>query len=284
MQQYKIIRVHSRERYEMKWAIYRIHYGIDFLKQSIDSVLPFVDNVIVCYSNFNWVKADSVRYFNETVLINNPENVLQFLEDNYALNEKVSYWRQEFDTPKNQFRIILQEIVKRKECVPSYVLMMEPDMIFDVSDPFILFDEMKNRDLSNISTTQIELWKNSNWRIPQRDRVGPTLWNLNKSPNFTTHFGTTCSSNNINVSNKIQNYNFGFCMNEQTMLYKHLVTMAYSAKIGDSLPSEVWYRDKWLNWKPETKNLEIAENAKNSITNAIPYKMEDRFREQFDEQ
>ena len=34
----------------MDWAIYRIHYGLDFLKQSIDSVIGSVDKVFVIYS------------------------------------------------------------------------------------------------------------------------------------------------------------------------------------------------------------------------------------------
>ena len=53
-------------------------------------------------------------------------------------------------------------------------------------------------------------------------------------------------------------YNFGFCLNEKTMLYKHNAALDFSEKIKDSIPSQTWYEEKWLNWTPETTNLEPA--------------------------
>ena len=40
------------------------------------------------------------------------------------------------------------------------------------------------------------------------------------------------------------------------MLYAHLVSLAVSKKINDSVGYERWYEDKWLNWHPKMKNLE----------------------------
>ncbi len=39
----------------------------------------------------------------------------------------------------------------------------------------------------------------------------------------------------------------------------------------DSLPAEDWYEEKWLNWTPETTNLEISEKHRHLIKKALPW-------------
>ena len=146
--------------------------------------------------------------------------------------------------------------------------------------------EMEINQYNELSTTQIELWKTTQWRIPQRLRVGATLWDAysfsRAEKEIRTHFGT-CShglqTHRQRVSG-MQNYNFGFCFNAKTMLYKHLLALDFSKHIGDSIPSETWYRDKWLNWTPYTKDLEIAERWKHMIPCAEPYIMPDEMMKQ----
>jgi phosphorylcholine metabolism protein LicD len=55
------------------------------------------------------------------------------------------------------------------------------------------------------------------------------------------------------------------------MLYKHIVAIQSSEYYKDSLPSEEWYEKKWLNWTPETEDLEISKNYKHFIKRAYPY-------------
>ena len=40
----------------MKIAIYRIHYGIDFLLESINSIINDVDKIVIFYSEKPWVE------------------------------------------------------------------------------------------------------------------------------------------------------------------------------------------------------------------------------------
>ena len=61
------------------------------------------------------------------------------------------------------------------------------------------------------------------------------------------------------------------------MLYKHLTALVFSKVIGDSEPDEKWYEDKWLNWEPETKNLEISDGFQHKIKKAINFKIPDRY-------
>lgn len=266
-----------------KWAIYRIHYGTDFLKQSIHSIKWAVDKVFVFYSLKPWVVKDTVKYLEQEVSMpSNPDDVMQFMYDNFRANQKIVYKQAEFSGPANQFRQLYDLACQSEGHSCDQVLFMEPDMVFYKPIVDSLFSELEQRrDIPCLGTTQIELWKNYEWRIPQRDRIGPMVWDINRAPDFTTHFGPWHPQHQ-NTSRHIQNYNFGFCLNAQTMLYKHLTAINFSAAIGDSIPSQEWYRDKWLNWTPETRDIEISERWKHLIPQAIIYNMPDEMKKQMD--
>jgi len=53
-------------------------------------------------------------------------------------------------------------------------------------------------------------------------------------------------------------------------------------KIGDSVPAQHWYEEKWLNWTPNTMNLEPAANYTHRIPKALPYDMPIEMREYMD--
>ena len=44
------------------WAIYRIHYGTDFIIQSVNSIINCVDKIFIFYSEEPWVKTDKINY------------------------------------------------------------------------------------------------------------------------------------------------------------------------------------------------------------------------------
>ena len=69
----------------MDWAIYSIHYGLDFLKQSIDSVIGSVDKVFVIYSLEPWVVKDTVNYLGKDMPMPKlHEDVVAFMEKHYS--------------------------------------------------------------------------------------------------------------------------------------------------------------------------------------------------------
>ena len=64
-----------------KWAIYRMHYGLDFLSQSISSIRDDVDKIFICYSLQPWVVRDKVSYLGDEIdMPNNPENIEEYLK------------------------------------------------------------------------------------------------------------------------------------------------------------------------------------------------------------
>ena len=65
----------------MIWAIYRIHYGIDFIKQSINSIIDDVDKVFIFYSLDPWIKSKELKYRGRIINFpKNPESVEIFLK------------------------------------------------------------------------------------------------------------------------------------------------------------------------------------------------------------
>lgn len=266
----------------MRWAIYRIHYGLDFLSQSINSILDSVDKVFVVYSLNPWVRKPTVNYLGKDIPMPNlHEDVRTFMYDHFNEEPKVSLIQREFTTPLNQFPLIYEMCASlSKSPMPKFLLFMEPDMVFFKPDVEVLFTELSNSDnLPCIGTHQIELWKSIAYRIPQRDRIGPMLWNLGRVSKLSTHFGTWHPDYQI-TTKKVKNYNFGFCLNPKTMLYKHLSALNFSNAIGDSIPSQTWYEEKWLNWHPNTTNLEISAAHTHFIPKAQPYKMNKDIKKQ----
>ena len=268
-----------------KWAIYRMHYGLDFLSQSISSIRDDVDKIFICYSLQPWVVRDKVSYLGDEIdMPNNPENIEEYLKI-YNDDPKVHCFRAEFNTPKNQFRQIYDMCCEMENTTPNKVLFMEPDMVYQKGDLSKMFDQFKkstNDDtmIPAMTTYQIELWKTFKWRVPQRERTGPVIWNIDVSPEFKTHLGPEPDGGSLVIYNDMKNYNFGFCFNSLTMYYKHLTAIQFSSTNADSIPSQEWYRDKWTNWTPDTENLEIAENYKYLIKRAESFEMPEQMSDQ----
>lgn len=247
-------------------AIYRIHYGIDFIDASIRSIEKDVDEIHIWVSKEPWVKTDTIRYFGKNIPFpENPENVIDYLNKKFQTRPEVKIRFNEFSTPKNQFGILAKQSVKwRRQGIK--LLFMEPDMIF----PAGVLAKAK-QELQNLPITfqQIEFWKNLDWRVPFRsNRFGPTLHYYQPETEIITGFGTYGGEHCLA---KQPIWNLGFCVNSNTMLYKHLLAITFSRKIGDSIPAEDWFETKWLNWTPETTDLEISAKHRHHIPKIQPF-------------
>jgi len=238
----------------MKYALYRIHYGLDFLGQSIESIENHVDKIFVFWSKKPWYKG----------AMNLPpldENVKEFCEK-YS---KVTVFEKEYDLPLNQYKLMYDEVMQYYP-QPKQTLMMEPDMVWgdEIKDIWELKDP-------EVCFNQIEFWKNEQWYIKRNkdgsaDRPGPSLWNI-----VPTETQKGCWQNARTIHSSITCYNYGFCLSPKVMKYKHEVALQSSKYYKDSKPSETWYEDKWLNWTPETEDLEISEKHTHYIKKALPW-------------
>ena len=240
----------------MIYALYRIHYGLDFLEKSINSIIDDVDMIFIYWSKQPWYKdCKNLPPMNE--------NVKEYCK---RWNGKVNVIEREFDLPSGQYTQMYSDMITG-HTIPKKVLMMEPDMVWDKEQ---LKKALQLTD-AEVSFKQIEFWKNEEWYIKRtRERPGPTLYN--QAPGLT---GKGTATNTHLINNNIYCYNYGFCLSKEVMKYKFEVAIQSSKHYKDSIPSKDWYEKKWLNWTPETEDLEISEAHKHYIKKALPYGTKD---------
>ncbi|MDA8918806.1 hypothetical protein N9I08_03620 [Candidatus Pelagibacter sp.] len=269
----------------MRWAIYRIHYGIDFIKFSVNSIINDVDKIFIFYSKEPWLKEKEISYKGKKIPFpSNPEELEKYLVKNFKDNNKIILENFECNTPLNQYGLLFKKAMQICNKIPKTVLFMEPDMLFSKNQLYALNLELKLRFwIKSLTAKQIELWKYDiknkdtfSYRIPIRKRrAGPVIWKVNNKEEITTNFSGL--GNKKNFSLLVSTLNLGFCINKNTMLYKHLLTLSFSKTIGDSPAVENWYEDKWLNWNENTKNLDVSIGNEKSIPKALKYKIPKKF-------
>ena len=255
-------------------VVYRILYGTDFLERSIRSVYDGADKIFVGYSSEPWGRP--INFPNIRDIEQSPVDVIH---KHFDLSEgKITVFNQQQTTPKGEFNYLHSWAVDLLG-KPEVVVFMEPDMVW-APGVFKSFVE-EAQDKSHLFAPQIEMWKTQEYRIRRKDnitRLGPAAYKP-EIPDF--RFGAY--NGRDQVISKHGCYNFGFCLNEKTMLYKHNAALDFSEKIKDSIPSKTWYEEKWLNWTPETTNLEPGENHMDHIPKAEPYDMPEDMRKFMDE-
>lgn len=263
-------------------AIYRIHYGLDYLKHSINSIIDYVDRVYIYYSLKPWISSEFIQYKNQKIQFpKNPEQVEKFLNDNYKNNHKVFFENYECSTPKNQFGNLYKLTSQKCNLNIKYVLFLEPDMIFFKNGLKLFIKEFKLRFwLNNLSSREIEIWKyeelkNQNYiyktQRNKRPGGGVIIWRTNK--NIETDFSPKGKGAKLNYSYFTTTLNMGYSLNNSTIYYKFLLSLLYSSKIGDSIVNENWFEEKWVNWNERTTNLEPSLKAEHKIKKAVKYKL-----------
>ena len=254
----------------MRYATYRILYGEDFIQESIKSIEPYVDKIFVFWTNKVLGGITEVTYKNEKIVFPNKfDNVIEKIRE---LNlDKIILIEDYVENNINQFTHLVNDYILPNYDKPKQILFLEPDHVFKQMqlEKFItLFEES---DLMNSSCYQIELWKTPQYKIRFRQRTSSVLWNLSnlKEIPLTRRQADHKDMKFINA----YVHNMGFCISEKNMYWKHLLALAFSSKIEDSVPNENWYEKTWLNWdfQNNNKNLEIAKGYESLIPNAIRY-------------
>ena len=70
-------------------------------------------------------------------------------------------------------------------------------------------------------------------------------------------------------------HNLRYSQNPNIMFWRHLVVQAYVSKLGDSVPDPRHFEDKWLNWTPATRNIEMALKWSHTVPKAEPYDVDE---------
>lgn len=255
------------------YAVYRVLYGEDFIQESIKSILNYVDEVFVCIADKPFGNTQGVTYKGEWIPW--PQKFDDVREKVLELNDpKIKIIDDYCPTPLNQLTHIVNDLILPHHERPNIIVMMEPDHVFCSSEIRDCLEEFATGNMSCATTEQIELWKEPSWRIPSRpNRVGPVLHKLNVNEQFcqTGFNGAPIGFDYKKLYATV--HNMGFCISPKVMYWKHLASLAFSQIIGDSIPNETWYEDKWLKWNPQTNNsdLEISRGFEYTIPCAYPY-------------
>lgn len=253
----------------MRVAAYRILYGEDFIQESIRSILPYVDHIVVAKAERPWGKSTGVTFKGEWVPW--PERFDDTRDKIAALAEpKIEVVDDFWPITANQHQHIVNDLV-----LPRYradeVVFIEPDHVFSSLEAAIAVEEWESLDVRQATTRMIELWRTPRWRIAERHRASVLFHRIGGEK-----IGPTSGDGGQHgVSStwlQAQVHNLGFCFSEKVMRWKHLTAMAFADEIQDSRPDPEWL-DRWLTWDPHTNNrdLEISLGAQSSIPKAYPY-------------
>jgi len=268
----------------IKYAVYRILYGECFIQESIKSIEPYMDKIFVFWTNKVLGNTTECTYKGDVIKFPRKiDNVINKIYD-LGLNKKVILVNDYVENNDNQFTHLVNDLILPKYKKPDRLLFIEPDHVFrndQLELAFQQFDKMikdSDGDKVHASTSYVELWKTPYYRTvihPNRYRLGSMLWtmdNLVKIPKTYKHAQIPKPSNNPDFV-KAYVHDFGFCVSEESMFWKHLTAIGFSQKIEDTPPIESWYEDVWLNWKFEEdrKNLHMSVGYEHLIPNILPY-------------
>lgn len=255
----------------MRYALYRCLYGEDFIQESIKSIRDHVDRVFVFWTDKAWGNTDRATYKGEEILF--PKKFDNIIDKIKELDDpKVELVYAHTDSPFNQFTYFVNEILLKNYDKPDTLIIPEVDHVFREDQIKRAIEVFESVEVPCASTRQVELWKQPNFKIPERYRLGTMFWNIKMVGSLPE---TGCHANPPQVPTMADVYvhNMGFCISKEVMKWKHLTAMAFSIIVGDSPPNEKWLEDKWEAWTEDNQleNLEISEGQEHFIPRAEPY-------------
>lgn len=254
------------------YVVYRCLYGEDFIQPSINSIKDVADKIFVFWDNKPWGDIDSCTYLGKRVIF--PEKFDNIIDKIKELgNPKVILKHDHVYNNLNQFTHFVNDLVLPYYECPDLILVMEIDHVFRQDQLSNTLKEMIEKGYVNASTRQVEVWKNFKHRVPEREyRTGAVLWNMNKIDRLPETFRQAESKDIQRLASYV--HNFGFAFSEKVMYWKHMLALGFSEKIGDGQPNERWL-EKWRNWKPGDRNLEISTGYEHLIPEVVPYPSEE---------
>ena len=274
-------------------AVYpSVLYGEDYIVESIESVLPYVDRVFVVMMTRPWGETAGVVYQNLWVAWPGNRHGYKFDETRervIAMNEpRVQILEAYKFDPWNRWGFGVNDIVREREgVVADEVVILDPDCVFSPDEAQKTFAEWEARkEILWAQPQQVETWRTLNWEVT-RPRCMVSLHRGDLSLLSTKD----AKRRPLMHALKGTVHNLGFSVSEAAMRWKHLVSLAFSPVIGESLPNESWYEEKWLNWKPEVRDLEVSVGCEAAIpcarlydTMPVPKSVKQRFAQLVEEE
>ena len=256
------------------YAVYRILYGEDFVQESIRSIEDIVDRVFVFWDDTPWGDVTSCMYKGVRVEYPVPvDNVKGKIEE--LKSPKVEMIYDHVKTNIGQFTHLVNDLILPDYDRPEIVFQIEPDHVLRKDQADNLIPEFESLKESPVTTPQVSLWRVPSYHIPMIN-PGLMLWDLRKYkviPPTGRHANLKGPPRRM----KTFNHNLGACITARSMYWKHLLCIGFSPVIGDTLPSESWYEEKWLGWDPLGNNADLHPSTGHESTwpKAIPYPIEE---------
>lgn len=251
------------------YAVYRCLYGEDFIQESIKSINDHVDKIFVFWDDAPPGKLTECIYKGQTIRFPKKfDNVIEKIKELDNPRIEIIYDHQ--DTIDNQLTHFVNDIILPNNKKPSIVIYLDVDHVFRSDEIEKAIGEFEEQDYVFATTEQIELWKDVQYRLPERpEKVGAVFCNLSKLKRMPA----TLKHGGIAVMPKLSAcvHNFGFAVSEKVMYWKHLLSIALAQKFGGGIPFENWYEEKWLNWDYETNNENLDISEQYIISSTLPY-------------
>lgn len=261
------------------YGITRCLYGRDFVQQSIKSIDPLMDKIFVFWDDTSWGDIDHCIYKGKRVDF--PKKFDDTVDKIKELNNpKVILIKDHVKNNIGQYCHIVNDFILPYYPRPDYILFFEVDMVFRSDQLNKTFEEFIKKDLLVGAVSQVEMWYDLQHRIPDRFRLGACIWNMNKCREVTHSDKMPLTFRLANPPDSplppflnSYNHNLGYSCSAKVMYWKHMLTIASSPLIGDSIPNEDWYEETWLKWDYEKNNrdLEVAKDAGFEIPRANIY-------------
>lgn len=254
------------------YAVYRCLYGEDFVQESIKSIIDRVDKIFVFWDDKPLGNITQCMYKGKTIIFPKKfDDVVGKIKE--LDNPKIELIYDHQDTEENLLTHFVNDIILPDHEKPSILLFLEVDHVFRKEQLDNAIDEFTESDYLFATTEQIELWKDVDYRLPERtDKVGVVFCNLSK----LTKMPATLKHGGIAVMPKLSSHvhNFSFAVSEKVMYWRHLLSLAYARIFGGTVPFENWYEEKWLKWDYEANNENLDISEKDKIAWAMPYNAE----------
>jgi hypothetical protein len=250
----------------MRVAIYpSILYGADFIRESVESILPYVDKVYAVLMQRPWGNTAGVVYKNEWIpwpaRFDDTRERLADLPVIPIETYKFSPW--------NRWGFAVELV--REFCTPDEIVLIDPDCVFSNEEGELTFAEWDENPYVWAQPKQIELWRTPAWQVT---RPRSMVW-LARNDLALINYPDPPRDDRIERP-KMQKllgsvHNMGFCVSEQAMKWKHLTALAFAPVVNESLPNPDWFETKWLNWRPGMRDLEISIGCESGISEAVRY-------------
>lgn len=247
--------------------MYRCLYGGAFIRESIEAVSTVAERVYVQVAERPWGGVDGYLEDDFDGVPIPGGRRLAWPDRFDDLVERVSetgatLYRRDHGHPHDSFGRAARDIVRQ----PDVWIFVEPDHVWDPEVLEAALGQFVGSGWPCAYAPMIELWRRLDYAIPERPyRVGPVFWR-GPVPETLCH-GASASSPTPPLQHRC--HNVGFAWPDQTVRWKHRISLAVSGSIADDQPRADWFR-VWRDWKPEDRNLEPSAGHEYAIPCAEP--------------